>query len=165
MTFVGIVACQVGTAMAARTCRASLRTIGVFSNHLLIGGIAFELAFTAALLYVPALRDLFGMEPPPLEALLFAVPFPFIVWGIDEFRRFHIRRREARHGAGGLHVFSRILIGLDGSQPSLRAVACVDQISADYDARIDVIHVREVRVGDGLMESLPSPTKPRSLRG
>ena len=36
MTFAGITACQVGTAFAARTDRASLRSIGVFSNPLLL---------------------------------------------------------------------------------------------------------------------------------
>jgi len=92
MTFVGIVACQVGTAMAARTERASLRTIGLFSNRLLLWGIAFELVFTAALLYVPPLRDVFGMAPPPPEALLLVLPFPVIVWGVDELRRLHLRR-------------------------------------------------------------------------
>ena len=39
-----MVACQVGTAFAARTERASLRSVGVFSNRLLLWGIAFELA-------------------------------------------------------------------------------------------------------------------------
>lgn len=37
MTFAGITACQVGTAFAARTSRASLREIGFFSNLLLRG--------------------------------------------------------------------------------------------------------------------------------
>jgi calcium-translocating P-type ATPase len=92
MTFVGIVSCQVGTAMAARTERASLREIGVFSNRLLLWGIGFELAFTAALLYVPVLRDLFGMAPPPPAALALTLPFPVIVWGVDELRRRHMRR-------------------------------------------------------------------------
>ena len=92
MTFVGIVACQVGTAMAARTERASLRTIGFFSNRFLLYGIGFELAFTAALLFVPPLRDLFGMAPPPPAALLLVLPFPAIMWGVDELRRLHLRR-------------------------------------------------------------------------
>ena len=92
MTFVGIVACQVGTAMAARTDRAPLRSIGVFSNRLLIWGIAFELVFTAALIYVPPLRDIFGMAAPRPEAYLVVLPFPVIVWGVDELRRLRIRR-------------------------------------------------------------------------
>ena len=33
MTFLGIVACQIGTAFAARTERASLRSVGVFTNR------------------------------------------------------------------------------------------------------------------------------------
>ena len=44
MTFLGIVACQIGTAFAARTDRASLRSVGLSSNRLLLWGIAFELA-------------------------------------------------------------------------------------------------------------------------
>ena len=59
MTFAGIVACQVGTAVAARTDYASLRSIGFFSNRLLLLGIAFELVFAAALIYVPALQPIF----------------------------------------------------------------------------------------------------------
>lgn len=92
MTFVGIVSCQVGTAFAARTDHASLRSIGVFSNRLLLWGIAFELAFTAALLWVPPLRDLFGTHPPPLDDLVLVLPFPFIVWGADELWRWSARR-------------------------------------------------------------------------
>ena len=66
MTFLGIVACQVGTAFAARTERASLRAVGVFSNKLLLIGIAFELAFAAFFVGVPAVRSVFGTEPVPL---------------------------------------------------------------------------------------------------
>ena len=56
MTFAGIVACQIGTAIAARTERVSLRSIGFFSNRLLLWGIASEIAFTAALVYAPPLQ-------------------------------------------------------------------------------------------------------------
>ncbi|MGZ6574330.1 MAG: hypothetical protein ACXVHB_24280 [Solirubrobacteraceae bacterium] len=36
MTFAGITACQIATAFATRTVRASLRSIGVFSDRLLL---------------------------------------------------------------------------------------------------------------------------------
>ena len=91
MTFAGIVACQVGTAIAARTERASLRSIGVFSNRLLLWGIAFELAFAAAIIYIPALRAIFGTAPLGPAELALLLPFPFVVWGADELRRW--RRR------------------------------------------------------------------------
>ena len=93
MSFAGITACQVGTAFAARTSRASLWQIGPFSNPLLLWGIAFELAFAAALIYLPPLQGLFGtaaIEPPYLAVL---AAFPFAVWGSDELRRWALRRR------------------------------------------------------------------------
>lgn len=59
-TFAGIVTCQIGTAFAARTDHASLREIGLWTNPLLLAGIAFELVFTAALIYFPPVQGLFG---------------------------------------------------------------------------------------------------------
>ncbi|HEU4706216.1 MAG TPA: cation-transporting P-type ATPase [Solirubrobacterales bacterium] len=96
MTFLSMVACQVGTAFAARTERASLRSIGVFSNRLLLWGIGFELALAALLIYVPAFQRLLGTAALPWHDLLLVVPFPFIVWGADELRRWLARRRGPR---------------------------------------------------------------------
>jgi calcium-translocating P-type ATPase len=93
VTFLGIVVCQVGTAFAARTEHAALRSIGVFSNHLLLWGIAFELAFAAALVYVSEFQDLFDTAAVPATTWLLLLPFPFIVWGADEVRRWALRRR------------------------------------------------------------------------
>ena len=93
MTFAGIVACQIGTAVAARTERASLRSVGFFTNRLLLWGIASEIVFAAAVIFVPALQDVFGtaaLEPVDLAVL---APFPVIVWGADELRRFVLRSR------------------------------------------------------------------------
>ncbi|HEX7058490.1 MAG TPA: cation-transporting P-type ATPase [Solirubrobacterales bacterium] len=96
MTFAGITACQVGTAFAARTSRASLRQIGVFSNPLLIWGIGFELAFAAALIYFPPLQDVFGTAALSPSHIAMLAAFPFIVWGSDELRRWALRRRRDR---------------------------------------------------------------------
>jgi magnesium-transporting ATPase (P-type) len=95
MTFAGIVACQIGTAFAARTDHASLRSIGVFSNPLLLGGIAFELVFTAAVIYLPPLQAVFGTAALDGTELLFLAPFPLLVWGADEIFRARARRRGA----------------------------------------------------------------------
>ncbi len=96
MTFLSMVVAQIGTAFAARTERASLRSIGVFSNRLLLWGIAFELALTAVLIYVPVFQDLLGTAALPAKYLLLVTPFPFIVWGADELRRWLIRRGRRR---------------------------------------------------------------------
>ncbi|MEZ5100902.1 MAG: cation-transporting P-type ATPase [Thermoleophilia bacterium] len=92
MTFLGIVACQVGTVLAARTERVSLRRIGLLSNRLVLWGIAFELAFAALLVTVGPLQRAFGTAPPPWEALLLLLAFPPIVWAADELRRARLRR-------------------------------------------------------------------------
>jgi magnesium-transporting ATPase (P-type) len=91
MTFFSMVACQIGTAFAARTDRASLRSIGVFTNPLLLWGVGFELVLAAVFIYTPPFQSLLGTAALQPDALLFALPFPFIVWGADELRRYLIR--------------------------------------------------------------------------
>ena len=93
MTFLGMIMGQIGTAFAARTDRASLRSIGVFSNRLLLAGIAFELVLAAILIYVPLFQRLLGTAALPADLVAFVLPFPFIVWGADELRRWLVRRR------------------------------------------------------------------------
>jgi calcium-translocating P-type ATPase len=92
MTFAGIVACQIGTALAARTEHASLRSVGVFSNRMLLWGIASELAFLWALVYAPFFQDLFGTAALGATELAILATFPVIVWGSDELRRAVARR-------------------------------------------------------------------------
>jgi calcium-translocating P-type ATPase len=92
MTFFGMVMGQIGTAFAARTDRASLRSVGVFSNPLLLWGIGFELALSAILIYVPPFQSLLDTAALSPADLLLTLPFPFIVWGADEVRRYLIRR-------------------------------------------------------------------------
>jgi calcium-translocating P-type ATPase len=110
MTFLGIVACQIGNAMAARTNRASLRQIGVGTNRLLLWGIAFEVAFAAALVLLPPMQDVFGTARPAPWQLLALLPMPVVVWAADELWRWNLRRTG---GCGGQH--GRRVTGRDGS--------------------------------------------------
>jgi magnesium-transporting ATPase (P-type) len=93
MMFAGIVACQVGAAFATRTERASLRSIGFFTNRLLLWGIAFELVFAAAVIYLPALQGVFDTTGLGAGELVVLATFPLVVWGTDELRRWWVRRR------------------------------------------------------------------------
>jgi len=96
MTFLGMMAGQIGTAFAVRTRRASLRSIGVFSNRYLLGAIVAELLLAAAFIYAPPLQSLLGTAGLPLHDLVVLLPYPFIVWGADEMRRWLLRRRARR---------------------------------------------------------------------
>lgn len=95
-TFVGIVVCQLGTAFAARTEHASLWSVGLTSNRLLLAGCAFEVAFTAAVVYLRPLQEVFGTAALPLWILLLMAPFPVIVWGVDELSRWRLRHKNVR---------------------------------------------------------------------
>jgi calcium-translocating P-type ATPase len=93
MTFLGMIAGQIGTAFAVRTRRSSLRSIGVFSNRYLLGAIVAELLLAAIFVYAPPLQSLLGTAGLPLHDLAFLLPYPLIVWGADELRRWLLRRR------------------------------------------------------------------------
>ena len=92
MTFLGMVAGQIGTAFAARTDRASLRSVGFGSNRLLLWGIVFEIALAGVMIYAPPFQSILGTAALTPGMLLFVTPFPFIVWGADELRRWLLRR-------------------------------------------------------------------------
>lgn len=97
MTLLGMIAGQIGTAFAVRTQRASLWSVGVFSNRYLLAGITAEIALAAAFVYLPFLRTILETDAPSPSDLVLLVPFPFIVWGADEFRRYLLRRWSNRH--------------------------------------------------------------------
>jgi magnesium-transporting ATPase (P-type) len=95
MTFVGMIAGQIGTAFAVRTRRASLRSIGVFSNRYLLLAIGGVVLFAALLVYAPPLQSLLSTAALPARDVLFLLPYPLIVWGADELRRWVLRRTAA----------------------------------------------------------------------
>ena len=99
VAWLGIVACQIGTAFAARTDRASLRAIGVFSNPVLLVGVGVSIVFALTLVYTPFLHPIFGTTALGADQLLLVAPFPLIVWGADEFRRLCLRRWGRRGAA------------------------------------------------------------------
>jgi magnesium-transporting ATPase (P-type) len=86
------------TAIAARTEYASLRSIGFFSNRLLLYGIAFEIVFLAALVYLPVFQSVFHTTALGPAELAVLATFPVIVWGADELRRY-LRRRDESGGS------------------------------------------------------------------
>lgn len=101
ITFATIVACQIGTAFAARTERASLRSIGPLSNRLLLAAIGGEIAFAAILIYLPVLQPIFGTAPPPGWAITLLPVCSAVVWGADELHRF-LRRARTRTKTRGM---------------------------------------------------------------
>jgi calcium-translocating P-type ATPase len=96
MYWVGMMAGQIGTAFAVRTRRAPLSSIGVFSNPYLLRAIGGVIVFAALFVYVPPLQKLLGTAPLPARYVVALLPYPFIVLGADELRKWVVRRRAAR---------------------------------------------------------------------
>ena len=99
MTFLGMVAGQIGTAFAARTDTASLRSVGVLSNRLLLWGIAFELVLAAVLIYAPPFQALLGTSA--LSARHAAVRRPVPLHRLGRGRAAQVARPAARRGRTG----------------------------------------------------------------
>jgi P-type Ca2+ transporter type 2C len=96
IVFLGIVLMQVGNAFACRTERVSVFRIGLFGNRFLLWGIAFELAFAAALIYVPLLQRVFGTAAIGAEWWLVLGAFVPGIFLAEEARKAVIRRRASR---------------------------------------------------------------------
>ena len=92
MTMAGIVMAQVGAGLAWRTNRLSLRDVGVWSNRLLLAGIAAEIAMIALLAYTPGLDDIFHTSDLGPWHWLFLLLWPPVILGVDEWRKAASRR-------------------------------------------------------------------------
>jgi P-type Ca2+ transporter type 2C len=95
MTLAGIVAAQVGNVFACRTERESVFRVGLFRNRLVLVGVAVEILVLLALVVVPPLRGLFGVAPLALREWTPLLAFPAIVVGLEEGRKWIVRRRHA----------------------------------------------------------------------
>ena len=65
----------------------------------LLLAILAELLVAAVFVYAPPAQALLGTAALPPSDLVLLVPYPFVVWGADELRRWLLRRRRAAAAA------------------------------------------------------------------
>jgi magnesium-transporting ATPase (P-type) len=95
LTYLAIVAAQLGNVFASRSERTSILELGWLSNLGIIWAVLAEIVLVATVVLVPYLRDFFGFALPPLTILpLLAIP-PLLVLLAEEFRKGVLRRVEA----------------------------------------------------------------------
>jgi magnesium-transporting ATPase (P-type) len=93
MTLAAIVAAQVGNVFACRTDRTSIFHAGLFHNRLIVPAVLAEVGMLLALIYVSPLPRFFGLVPlGPAEWALLSI-VPFVVIGLEEARKWLVRRR------------------------------------------------------------------------
>jgi Ca2+-transporting ATPase len=94
MLFTTVVLAQLGNALAVRSSRDSLFTIGILSNRLMVIAVVAGLALQLALIYVPFLQRVFGTQPLTAQDLLICLAASAVVFAVIEIYKAFLRRRE-----------------------------------------------------------------------
>ena len=90
--FSAVIICQIANVFASRTRYQSVFTAGLFSNRMVLVGIITELLILAFIIWDPTANLIFNTSPLDLRYLLFAIPFAILLLGVDELRKYLLRR-------------------------------------------------------------------------
>ncbi len=90
--FAAVIVCQIANVFTSRTRRQSVLTKGLFSNRMVLLGIASELLILAFIVYNPLGNLVFNTAAISIKYILIAVPFALLLLGVDEFRKYAIRK-------------------------------------------------------------------------
>lgn len=97
-TLSAIVMAQIGNVFAVRTERDSSLRTGLFSNRYINVGVLSEIVIILALVYLPPLQSVFSTGPLPAWFWALLVPIPFLFFGIEELRKWVVRRTTSPSG-------------------------------------------------------------------
>ncbi|MBP1910702.1 cation-translocating P-type ATPase [Methanolobus bombayensis] len=90
--FAAVIVCQIANVFTSRTRRQSVLTKGFLSNRMVLLGIASELLILAFIIYNPFANLIFNTATISLHYVLIAVPFALLLLGVDELRKYSIRK-------------------------------------------------------------------------
>jgi Ca2+-transporting ATPase len=92
MVFTVLCLSQMGNALAIRSEKESLFSIGLFSNKPLLGAVLLTLALQMATIYVPFLQPIFKTEALTLNELIFCLAMSSVVFVVVEIEKLFKRR-------------------------------------------------------------------------
>ena len=95
----GIITTQIANVFACRSPSVSIITLGVFSNRLVLGGIATEVLLAAFIIYTPVGNALFACAPVGAEVWLLLIPFALLLLATDETRKIFVKRAVQAHAS------------------------------------------------------------------
>jgi len=101
MFLAGVVASQIGNALACRTERMSVFSLGLASNRFLLVGFLAELGLVSLLIYVPLFQEVFELGPLPFHCWALLIFYPPVMLLAEEGRKAFLRRRDRRRDAAG----------------------------------------------------------------
>jgi sodium/potassium-transporting ATPase subunit alpha len=82
-----VIVTQVANGFVCRSPRASVFSLGMFTNRLLLVGMLVEVGLQLAIVYSPIGQKIFGTAALPLTAWLVALPFALLLFAADEGRK------------------------------------------------------------------------------
>ena len=82
-----IIVMQIANVFLCRSDRRSAFAFGLFSNKLILAGLATEILLIALIDYTPWGNALFGTAPIPLAVWLFIIPFALAMLALEELRK------------------------------------------------------------------------------
>lgn len=87
-----IIVTQVVYVFPCRDPSASIFSVGLLGNRLILLGVAVEIALILAIVYTPWGQAIFGTAALPPEAWLFMPPFGAAMLALEEVRKLAVRR-------------------------------------------------------------------------
>jgi len=95
MVFTTLTLSQMGNALAIRSNRESLFTLGLLSNKPLLGAVLLTFVLQLGVIYLPFAQSLFKtVALPPLDLAISLVLSTVVFWGV-ELEKWLLRRKEA----------------------------------------------------------------------
>ncbi|MGD2048467.1 MAG: cation-translocating P-type ATPase [Chloroflexota bacterium] len=94
MVFTTLVLSQMGNALAIRSNKLSLFSIGFFSNRLMVNAVLGTLALQLLLIYLPPIQSIFNTEALSLAELVICLAASIVVFVVIEIYKWFLRRRD-----------------------------------------------------------------------
>lgn len=91
-TFLGIVIMQVANVFACRTQNDSVFKVGIFSNKVILWGIAIEILLSAIIIYQPWGNKIFSTAPIPYTIWMILIPFAILLFVAAEVKKLITRK-------------------------------------------------------------------------
>lgn len=88
-----IIATQMANVFACRSFKESLFSLGIFTNRLILWGLALEILLSGFIIYHPWGNRIFGTAPLSWRVWALLVPFSLILLWAEELRKLYVRRR------------------------------------------------------------------------
>ena len=92
MVFTTLTIAQMGNALATRSERESLFSLGIFTNKLLLGSVLLTLVLQMGVVYIPFLQQIFHTTPLSAVELTISLLASLLVFAGVEIQKWYLRR-------------------------------------------------------------------------